>query len=100
VACIIGIANILLKGVPKAPERKIYREATKPVGDACREDGTLKDADEMVWPNSPTELEPDNNDSEKRKTYMRDVEVFTLPHVFRAESKRSPRTVRAVRGLS
>ena len=27
-------------------------------------------------------------------------EVFTLPHVIRAESERSPRTVRAVRGLS
>ena len=28
------------------------------------------------------------------------TEVFTLPHVIRAESERSPRTVRAVRGLS
>ena len=72
-ACIIGNANIVLKGVPKAPEGKIYRDTTKPVGDACHEDGTLKDADEMVWPNSPTELEPDNNDSENRKTYVRDA---------------------------
>jgi hypothetical protein len=32
------------------------RDMTKPVGDACREDGTLKDADELEWPNSPTEL--------------------------------------------
>jgi hypothetical protein len=31
------------------------RDMTKPVGDACREDGTLKDADELVWPDSPTE---------------------------------------------
>jgi hypothetical protein len=33
-----------------------------PVGDACREDGTLKDASEMVWLNSPSDeysqLEP------------------------------------------
>jgi hypothetical protein len=30
-------------------------DTSKPVGDACREDGTLKDASEMDWPNSPTE---------------------------------------------
>ena len=30
-------------------------DISKPVGDACREDGTLKDASEMEWPNSPTE---------------------------------------------
>jgi hypothetical protein len=30
-------------------------DTSKPVGDACREDGTLKDASEMEWPNSPTE---------------------------------------------
>ena len=35
---------------------------TKPVGDACRDDGTLKDASEMVWPDSPTELEAHRND--------------------------------------
>ena len=29
------------------------------VGDAVRDDGTLKDADEMEWPNSPTDLEDD-----------------------------------------
>jgi hypothetical protein len=28
---------------------------SKPVGDACREDGTLKDASELDWPDSPTE---------------------------------------------
>jgi hypothetical protein len=26
-----------------------------PVGDACREDGTFKDANEMVWLNSPSD---------------------------------------------
>lgn len=30
-------------------------DMSKPEGDACREDGTLKDASEMEWPNSPTE---------------------------------------------
>ena len=29
-------------------------DTSKPVGDACREDGTLKDAGEMEWPDSPT----------------------------------------------
>ena len=38
------------------------RDATKPVGDACCDDGTLKDADEMVWPNLPTELEAPQKD--------------------------------------
>ena len=68
-----------MKGVPKAPEgsskdlsdklldinekgKTYLRDATKPIGDACRDDGTLKDADEMVWPNSPTELEAPQKD--------------------------------------
>ena len=32
------------------------RDMTKPVGDACHDDGTLKDADELVWPESPSEI--------------------------------------------
>jgi len=32
------------------------RDMTKPVGDACRDDGTLKDADELEFPDSPTDL--------------------------------------------
>ena len=32
------------------------RDFTKPVGDACREDGTLKDASELEQPDSPTGL--------------------------------------------
>ena len=32
-----------------------FKDASKPDGDACRDDGTLKDADEMEWPNSPSE---------------------------------------------
>ena len=30
-------------------------DKSKPEGDACREDGTLKDASELDWPDSPTE---------------------------------------------
>ena len=36
-------------------ENTYIMDISKPVGDACREDGTLKDAKEMDWPNSPTE---------------------------------------------
>ena len=36
---------------------KTYTE--KPVGDVVRDDGTLKDTDEMEWPNFPTDLEDD-----------------------------------------
>ena len=44
--------------MPDTNERaKTYmRDVTKPVGDACRDDGTLKDADELEWPDSPSEL--------------------------------------------
>ena len=38
-----------------------YMDKSKPVGDACREDGTLKDASEMDWPELPTELEHNLN---------------------------------------
>ena len=31
---------------------------TMPEGDAVRVDGTLKDASEMEWPNSPSDLNP------------------------------------------
>ena len=30
-------------------------DKSKPEGDACRKDGTLKDASELDWPDSPTE---------------------------------------------
>ena len=42
---------------------------SKPDSDACREDGTLKDASEMEWPNSPSE--PNfQDDSESVLSYM------------------------------
>ena len=88
-ACIVAIVDILqvFKGTPKAPERSrkkisnesldtnakgrpYLRDITKPVGDACRDDGTLKDTDEMVWPNSPTELVvPQNDFHESHESY-------------------------------
>jgi hypothetical protein len=43
-------------GNVRSNEGKTYsKDTTKPDGDACREDGTLKEADEMVWPNSPSD---------------------------------------------
>ena len=76
---IIQTADILLfKGIPKAPEgssknksdelmdtnegKTYLRDMTKPVGNACRDDGTLKDADELEWPDSPTEITAPQND--------------------------------------
>ena len=69
------IAHVRLKGILQAPElegssknksdelmdtnegKKTYmRDMTKPVGDACRDDGTLKDANELEWPESPSEI--------------------------------------------
>lgn len=34
---------------------RVAKDQTKPDGDACRADGTLKDASEMQWPNSPSD---------------------------------------------
>ncbi|KAM6503724.1 hypothetical protein JOM56_000667 [Amanita muscaria] len=36
----------------------IKRDKTTPVGEACNPDGTLKDASDMVWVNSPSDLTP------------------------------------------
>jgi hypothetical protein len=51
------------------------RDVTKPVGDACRDDGTLKDADEMVWPNSPTEPEAPQMDFHEWPGYDYEPEI-------------------------
>jgi hypothetical protein len=40
-----------------------FRDATKPVGDACRDDGTLKKASELDWPDSPTTIQPPQEDN-------------------------------------
>ena len=34
---------------------QFFKDGMMPDGDACRPDGTLKDASEMEWPNSPSE---------------------------------------------
>ena len=45
------------RGVGKPGDAEhIFKDRTKPDGDACQLDGTLKDASEMDWPNSPSDM--------------------------------------------
>jgi hypothetical protein len=37
------------------PGKTYSKDIEKPDGDACRKDGTLKDADELYWPDSPSD---------------------------------------------
>ena len=39
-------------------DTRVQCDATKPVGEACNGDGTLKDASEMNWLNSPSDEMP------------------------------------------
>src|SRR5271168_893754 len=60
---LLVMVSIFSKNTTKSPsssnqhhDEDIYvMDPSNPVGDACRNDGTLKDASEMDWPNSPTE---------------------------------------------
>ena len=45
---------------------RIYKDYSKPDGEACRDDGTLKDASEMEWPNSPSDSNPYNVNQSRR----------------------------------
>ena len=36
--------------------KQIYKDYSKPDGEACRDDGTLKDASKLEWPNSPSDI--------------------------------------------
>ena len=38
------------------------KDASKPDGEACNKDGTLKDAEELEWPDSPTETTGNKGD--------------------------------------
>jgi hypothetical protein len=41
---------------------KIFlKDPSKPDGDACHDDGTLKDASELEWPDSPSDIKASNN---------------------------------------
>lgn len=106
-AQIIGLADKLFKGITKAPElpelqesseniidefldtnekgKTYMRDMMKPVGDACRDDGTLKEANEMVWPDSPTALEaPQDNFREYDEIYVGfqdETDSIDLPNI-------------------
>jgi hypothetical protein len=36
----------------------VLKDTSKPEGEACNADGTLKDAEQMQWLNSPLDLPP------------------------------------------
>jgi hypothetical protein len=40
---------------------QVLKDRDMPDGDACRPDGTLKDASELEWPNSPSDLPETSN---------------------------------------
>jgi hypothetical protein len=48
--------------------RSMEKDNSKPDGDTCRPDGTLKEASEMEWPHSPSDLDArEQGSSLKRK---------------------------------
>lgn len=67
-----------------------------PVGDACREDGTLKDASEMVWVNSPSDensqLEPNATWGQKPSSEIDFPDSLSNPASERSLSKRTHHT--------
>ena len=38
-----------------------FKKPSKPDSDVCHDDGTLKDASELEWPDSPSDIEASNN---------------------------------------
>jgi hypothetical protein len=61
--------NVTLEDASRAhgsPRARHQRKASIPVGEACREDGTLKDASEITWLNSPSDENRPLESNEKR----------------------------------
>ena len=52
---------------------------SKPVGEAVREDGTLKDASEITWLHSPSQEHRLETNGEKRKRHGSDSDDKQLP---------------------
>jgi len=52
------------------------KDASKPEGEACNPDGTLKDADKMEWLNSPSDLVPPplENHNENQNECVHDLD--------------------------
>lgn len=55
-------------------ECRVYRDMNMPDGDACRPDGTLKDASEMNFPNSPSDATHDLPDISKDEYFFLNLE--------------------------
>jgi hypothetical protein len=68
------------------------KDASKPDGDACREDGTLKDASEMEWPNSPSQTNFENPADLDSNADRADSELSYLS--FTKEKKKKARHLR------
>ena len=50
---------------------RIYKDHTKPDGEACWDDGMLKDASEMEWPDSPSDSNPQNLNLEEKNVILK-----------------------------
>jgi hypothetical protein len=50
-----GGSLLVANSEPKSTSRTHSKDTSRPVGDACRDDGTLKDASEMEWLNLPSD---------------------------------------------
>ena len=58
---------------------QILKDSNMPDGDACRPDGTLKDASEMEWPDSPSE-------AQRNLPEMSDNDYFMSSYVSKTRS--------------
>jgi hypothetical protein len=52
---------------------QVWKDRNMLDGDACQPDGTLKDASEMEWPNSPSDLPETNNNDYFFKNLKQDL---------------------------
>ena len=72
-------------------ENPYLMDTSKPIGDACREDGTLKDANEMDWPDSPTQFDHHQALIEEQFRELEDVTELELPASTGSEADEAPK---------
>ena len=57
-----------------------HKDASKPDGEACHEDGTLKDVSEITWLHSPSQGEPTTlGEKRRRHGSDSDLDINNLP---------------------
>lgn len=74
---------------------QIFKDITMLDGDACQPDGTLKDASEMEWLNSPSDAklpELSNNEYNLKRSLPRDEEEPWGEEESNVESEGPPKT--------